>query len=141
MTPMRVLVTGSRRWTDAEAVHAALDAIVTTAGGREVVVVHGCAKGVDMIADRWVRDRQLRRGWRVHVERHPADWKLHGRSAGFKRNVAMVRKGADICLAFILDGSRGATGCAHLAEDHGIRTERFLVRTDAAVLPDSPEEE
>lgn len=133
---MRVLITGSRTWRDADAIHAALDEILKAslqAGDTEIVVVHGCASGADTIADIWVRRR--RHEWPVRAERYPALWKKYGRRAGWVRNHRMVRLGADVCLAFILDGSLGATQCADLAEGHGIRTERFVVRT-AEPMPD-----
>jgi hypothetical protein len=126
---MRILITGSRDWDDAGAIHTALDAIAREAFriGEEITVVHGCARGADMIADGWARDR--RQNWPVLVERHPADWKMYGRRAGWVRNHRMVQAGADICLAFINNESAGATGCANLAERAGIRTERFIVGT------------
>jgi hypothetical protein len=119
---VRVLVTGSRTWDDATTLRAALDAVAfgaTEAGYRRLVVVHGaCPSGADELADIWVR-------WHVgdlHVtaERHPALWHIHGKRAGIVRNNEMVAAGADLTLAFIRDGSPGATHCAEQASNAGI---------------------
>lgn len=120
----RVLVTGSRDWDDREAVRDALDAVL--AEHPAVVVVHGaCPTGADEQAVAWVLDRWTwTDGCDVRHNPHPADWAAHGRAAGFRRNAEMVRSGADLCLAFIRNGSRGATHCASLAEKAGIPTVR-----------------
>lgn len=117
----RILVTGSRRWDDLPRLAFFLgEAIGVLSMKDEIVVVHGhCPTGADAMAD------ALCRRYDIPVERHPADWPQYGRRAGFIRNDEMVKAGADVCLAFIRDRSRGATMCADLAERARIRTVRF----------------
>ena len=117
---MRILVTGSRDWEDEGAIQSALEGFYDPYG--TVTVVHGaCPRGADNMAD---YAAQAIPGFMV--ERHPADWNRHGKSAGFRRNAEMVNLGADVCLAFIKNGSRGATHTANLAERAGIPVRRFL---------------
>jgi hypothetical protein len=119
----RILVTGSRDWTDIELIRGVLDGLRSQTW--TMTVVHGaCPYGADAIADLWARQQTG-----VTVEPHPADWRPGGvfdRSAGFKRNAEMVALGADACLAFIRNGSKGATHTADLAEKAGIPVRRYL---------------
>ena len=103
----RTLVTGSRTWTDESTIRHALTRHYRPGA---VLVSGGCPRGADAIAERI---------WRKlggEVERHPAERDRYGKSAGFRRNAEMVELGAAVCLAFIRDGSRGATHTAQLAE-------------------------
>lgn len=119
--PYRILVTGSRTWDDHDLVRDALTMAIYQ--NVPAVIVHGaCLSGADAIASWWVRRYKF---LGVTEEPHPADWKLHHRAAGPRRNKAMVDLGADLVLAFIRNGSRGATGCAALAEAAGIPTKRW----------------
>lgn len=125
---MRILITGSRTWDRPELVSAAMVAAVRTHARRRglwhgpatwVTVVHGaCPNGADQMA----HDFALKVDWTI--ERHPANWDKYGKRAGFVRNADMVNLGADVCLAFIRDGSRGASMTADLAEKAGIPTVR-----------------
>lgn len=123
---MRVLVTGSRNWTDHGLIWDHLYQILGEHG--QFTLVHGdCPTGADNFADTW--------GYKLgfdetdNLERHPADWNgPRKRGAGYARNAEMVNLGADICLAYILDESDGATHCSKLAEKAGIET-RYYRRT------------
>lgn len=132
--PKRVLVTGSRGWSNRPAIDGALYlAWEHVGGGRPILVSGACPTGADAIAE-YI--------WAKHVgsdfiERHPAqnygDWP----ACGPIRNKAMVEMGADICASFIgpcssprcrikgAHDSHGATGCADLAEAAGIETWRY----------------
>jgi YspA, cpYpsA-related SLOG family len=119
---VRILVTGSRDWDDWRTISLAL---IDWADARSpVTIVQGCAKGADYLA------AQAARKLLWGVEDHPADWDKHGVSAGIIRNLEMVKAGADVCLAFIRNNSRGATHCADAAERAGIPTFRYLYRDD-----------
>ncbi|MEU1133556.1 SLOG family protein [Streptomyces sp. NPDC005900] len=122
--PYRVLVTGSRDWVAEQVVRRELSRVWREAGG-PVVVVHGaCPTGADAQAAQWVADWST--GFNgVAEERHPAQWRTNGKAAGFIRNAHMVNLGADVVLAFIRNGSRGASHTAALAEQAGISVRRF----------------
>lgn len=116
---MRILITGSRSWDDPEIIVDAILYHTRYVKESDVVIVHGsCPKGADQMAD------DISHNFSWTVERHPADWQKHGKRAGYVRNSDMVKLGADLCLAFIKNSSRGATMCADLADKAGIPVER-----------------
>lgn len=123
---MRVIVTSSRTWDRPDVVHGCLSIVAKEAaavGETELVVVHGCAAGGDTYADEWVR--MGGHPLNVRAERHPPNYRKHGRQATWIRNREMVRRGAHLCLAFIRGRSNGATGTADWAEEAEIPTQRL----------------
>lgn len=131
----RVLITGSRAWTNNFLIHNMLTSFHwMLAGDNDITLVSGgCPTGADVMCEQTAREL----GWKL--ERHPAQWEFYGRkAAGPIRNHYMVERGADVCLAFILDDSKGATMTADLAEKAGIETLRFKRYTNGlpATLPD-----
>lgn len=128
----RILVTGSRLWTNEAKVSYELGVAAGELLRNEpvdnplypqgIVVVHGGASGVDTMAD------QIARTYGMQVEVHPAEWRPYGiynPQAGRFRNQKMVNAGADVCLAFIRQNSAGATHCAQAAEAAGIPVRYF----------------
>ncbi|MCL7377442.1 SLOG family protein [Streptomyces sp. 35G-GA-8] len=127
MAPYRILITGSRDWNNRRVIDDTLTALAAanTFHDRTTVIVHGaCPSGADAMADDWARWHS-RRSPLIEFERHRANWQINGKRAGFIRNAHMVQLGADVCLAFIKDSSRGASHTAQLAEQAGIPTRRW----------------
>lgn len=127
---MRILVTGSRTWTDTRAIR---DALATVWHPRNILVHGGCPTGADMLANAcWTH-------WGGRTEPHQSETVYqpcrsdcrHGRrrrgqygtycpAPPQRRNRHMVQLGADICLAFIQSKSSGATETARYAHHAGI---------------------
>lgn len=110
---MRIIVTGSRDWTDRGRIADRLFDLPVTS-----TIVHGAARGVDRIADGEAQKLGLL------VEPHRAQWHVHGelrglvpcscppeksvcKLAGFRRNEEMAFLGADLCIAFWDGRSKG----------------------------------
>lgn len=112
----RLLITGSRDWTDRGVIRDALAAWFNEFGRNpESVLISGaCPTGADAIAESlWAQNG-------LPLERHRADWAKHGRMAGPIRNREMVHSHPDAVIAFIKNGSRGATGCVKEAKKLGL---------------------
>lgn len=134
MSNLRILVTGSRDWTDSTGLYFAMDAqLWANPKVQGVTVVNGmCEDGADWLAFKWAQDYD----W-VTTEEHPAKWKRYGKRAGFLRNKEMVESGADICVAFLMPcvkptchivpahDSHGASMTADLAEFANIPVVRW----------------
>jgi hypothetical protein len=117
---MRVLVCGSRDWTDWEAIGARLtDLELFDAADRSVRLLHGAARGADELAAR------LGEGLGFEVVAYPADWERYGRRAGILRNLAMLDTRPDLVLAFQRNGSRGTQHTINEARKRGIPVEVF----------------
>lgn len=116
----RILITASRDWDDWDTIVKTLDEY---SDHDDVILVSGaCPTGGDAMCELYAADL----GWKV--ERHPAEWDKYGKRAGYIRNAEMVKLGADYCLAFIKDGSKGATMTKEMAEKAGIKTFEFTPR-------------
>lgn len=116
--PKRLLVTGSRRWTDVEYIEICLEEAIETLGGKdeEIILVEGGAGGADKIcADIW-------RSWKRPIETHRADWTRYGKAAGPVRNQDMVNMGADLTLGFVMPDSVGTLDCLRRSRVAGIPT-------------------
>lgn len=109
----RVLICGSRNWTNPNAVYDKLR------GRPDVdVVIEGCASG----ADRYAESAAFR--LERKVEHYPADWTTYGKRAGYVRNRKMLAEGwPDEVWAFWDGESRGTKNMVELARAAGVTVE------------------
>ena len=120
----RLLVCGSREWTDRELVEPVLR------DHGPAVIVHGAAPGADRIAGAVARSL----GW--PVEEHPADWERHGKRAGPLGNIEMLDTKPVLVIAFTLipGGTPGTRHTITAARRRGIPV--LIVEPDGAINRD-----
>lgn len=106
----RVLVCGERDWPCFDLVDRIVERL-RLRYGRDLVIVHGCARGVDGAFDSAAKIRG------ISCEPHPAKWEVNGLAGGPIRNQAMVDAGAAflICVHRDLAGSKGSRDCVDRA--------------------------
>lgn len=110
---MKVIVAGTRTFTSPLLVSQAI-AQFEACFGKITEVVCGGAEGVDALGAAWGNQCQ------VPVKTIPANWKLHGKSAGPRRNRAMAEY-AD-ALVLVWDGkSKGSANMKKEANARGLR--------------------
>lgn len=98
---MRVLVCGGRDFCDWDKLHFELYSLLDNRPDQRepFVVIQGGAKGADFLAKAWAK--YMRFEYNTSVEEFPADWKKHGRAAGYIRNKQMLVEGKpDLVVAF-----------------------------------------
>jgi hypothetical protein len=115
---MKVLVCGSRDWTDRALIKDYLDGLLLK-HGRDVELIHGDCRGADQIAARRMEHLGIR------VTAFPADWRGKGRAGGIIRNLEMLDQRPDLVVAFQRNGSTGTQHTIDEARRRGITVEVF----------------
>ena len=113
--PMRVIVAGSRKFTDQMTAFHELDRLFE---GKAVEVVSGRAEGADLLGELWAASRKQ------GLKCFPANWDLHGKAAGYLRNIEMAnyareQEGSTL-VAFWNGTSRGTAHMIRIAQDMGL---------------------
>lgn len=115
----RILICGGREYDDRTHFFHFMDRVLEAIGGagesanRDVVIIHGAARGADTLADDYGCERGLR------IIRYPADWKTHKRAAGPIRNRLMLTEGQPhVIVAF--PGGNGTADMVSIGKKAGI---------------------
>jgi hypothetical protein len=87
--PLRILLCGSRDWTDRESIKKELVALLEKlqVAPSSAMLIHGDCRGADTLGDSVAEELGIMR-CRCPVTQ--ADWNKHGKSAGPKRNQKML---------------------------------------------------
>ena len=106
---IRLLVCGSRDWTDRDAIRKEILALSPS------VVIEGGARGADRIA------KEIAIELKIDVMEYPAEWNKYGKGAGPIRNQQMLDEAhPSLVLAFPLPDSKGTWDMIRRAQDAGI---------------------
>lgn len=124
----RVIVTGGRDFNDPVPVRALVQAAAAVLGAERVVVVHGGARGADLLGA--LAARQL--GFPTEVFR--ANWDALLRAAGPVRNREMLEAGVDLVVA--LPGGTGTNDMVDIAKNAGVPILRYELPPRQLTLED-----
>lgn len=106
-----VLVCGGRNFCDSRLLFEEINSLHKKTPF--TVLIEGDAYGADKMSEVWATIND------VPVVKYPAKWWLHGNSAGYKRNMEMLRDGKpNLVVAF--PGGKGTQMMMRLARDRGI---------------------
>lgn len=105
---MNILVCGGRDFSDYQMMSDVLSDYVDKVS----IVIHGGARGADKMAGVWAKSNG------VHSAEVGALWDNYGKSAGYKRNAAMLLLRPDLVIAF--SGGVGTKMMVDLARRAGV---------------------
>lgn len=129
---MKVIIAGSRSVTDYSFVkQAVIDSGLWERYGRNIEVVCGMAKGVDMLGSEFAKNNNLK------CHKFPADWDKYGKRAGALRNIQMGEF-SDALIA-VWDGkSRGTLHMWNWAVENGLFSYMYNVSTGTQIWMNYP---
>ena len=106
---MKTIIAGSRDFNDKDLLEASLFSLPWHID----TVVSGRAQGADKLGELYAYE------YNKDIKLFPANWDLHGKSAGYLRNKQMAEY-ADALVAFWDCKSKGTKHMIDLAVDHGL---------------------
>lgn len=119
---LRVIFCGSRDWSQDRPIIEALERLP-----KDTTVIHGAARGADRLSG--LLASLL---FKFSIEEYPANWELHGKSAGAIRNQEMLDGGTpDEVYAFYSGPlkSRGTMDMVEKARSSGLPVHEYMKGT------------
>ena len=110
----RIIVAGGRKFDNFWLAHDTLDNLTQNLDKNDIMIISGCAIGADKPGEIWAEELG------VEVMRFPADWHIHGKSAGHVRNREMAEYATHL-VAFWDGKSRGTQDMILVAQEHNLK--------------------
>lgn len=119
MSEYRLIIAGSRDFTDYEKLSKEVSKIISNLDSDNITIISGEARGADILGKQFGNEKGFR------VKKMPADWDQYGRSAGHRRNAEMAKyavsdKSKGLLIAFWDGVSPGTKGMIKIAERYGM---------------------
>lgn len=118
---MKVIIAGSRTFTDYKALTEHCDHLLSNQ--YDIEIVSGTAQGADKLGERYAKEKGY------PVKKFPANWDELGKKAGYIRNEQMA-KYADALIAFWDGKSKGTKHMIELAKKYNLLTRTIQIKTD-----------
>jgi len=112
---MKIAIIGSRSFTDYELFKAKCNAILSNS--KSITIISGGAKGTDRLAEKYAAEKN------IPILIYKANWDLHGKSAGMKRNVLMLND----CTHVIAFWDGNSPGTLHMISQARINAKKLRV--------------
>ena len=108
----RVVIAGCRHYKNYDEAKPYIDFCLSNIRKENnIVIVSGCASGADAIGEQYAKENGFK------IEKHPADWKTYGKSAGPRRNKQMA-EASDYVICFWDKKSRGTKSMIEYAKKY-----------------------
>lgn len=114
---MKTIIAGSRNISS----FASIEQAIAESGFDISLVISGCARGVDQLAEKWAEMNN------IPVCKFPPDWKQFKRGAGPVRNRQMAEF-ADACIVLWDGKSLGTKNMINLAKKYGLNLFIFSLK-------------
>lgn len=111
---MRIIVAGSRNFSNYSLLKKKLDFYLSEKNNDEITIVSGTANGADKLGEKYANENS------ISIQRYPANWDLYGKSAGYKRNIQMADN-ADALVVFWDGKSKGTSHMINIAKQKNLK--------------------
>jgi len=112
---MKIAIIGSRTLTNYELFKAKCDTILSNS--KSITIISGGAKGTDRLAEKYAAEKC------IPILIYRANWDLHGKSAGMKRNILMLND----CTHVIAFWDGNSSGTLHMISQARINGKKLRV--------------